>query len=334
VWNSKLDLTVNAPELSISELRIENDDNSDGILDAGETGDITFTVTNVGHADASFEGILSEVDDANDYLTLNSTATSLTSIAVGENVDVAYSSSADASTPFGAPVSVQLDVADETGNYTASSVQKFNIGVVPVYPISDEGTLTVCTGLFYDSGLEDNDYSNDEDYTMTFVAGDEGKMISLDFVEFNVEAGYDYLKVYNGLSTSNDLIGTFDNSEPLTVITANNDDGALTFVFHSDYSETGNWKAEVSCVEASGINDIAFDEVKIYPNPTKGIVTISTTNYYNSKIDVFSLNGKKVYSINAVSDKTNIDLSSYVKGIYFIKVTSDNNVSNFKIVVQ
>ena len=43
-----------------------------------------------------------------------------------------------------------------------SSTQDIVLALTPLYPISNAETLSVCTGIFYDSGLDAGEYDNDE----------------------------------------------------------------------------------------------------------------------------------------------------------------------------
>jgi PKD repeat protein len=87
---------------------------------------------------------------------------------------------------------------------------------------------------------------------MTFLPGTAGSKIIVEFSAFNVEwesnCDYDWLKIYDGSTTGASLIGTYCGTDSPGTVEATNDDGALTFEFHSDYSvnESG-WKALVSC---------------------------------------------------------------------------------------
>ncbi len=252
-WESNFNVIVNSPAITVGDVFVTNDDNADGRLDPGETGDINFTITNTGHAAADFGGTLSESSDPNNYLTLGGTSFAPVSLAASASQDFSFTgASADVNTPLGSPVGLQLDVAaGASAQYTDVSNQDLIIGIVPIYPISDEGTLNVCTGTFYDSGLDAGDYDNGEDYIMTFMPGTSGKMINADFISFETESGYDNLKIYNGTSASAPLIGTYDGTNSPGSVTADNIDGALTFVFHSDGSVTkAGWEAEISCVES------------------------------------------------------------------------------------
>jgi PKD repeat protein len=113
-------------------------------------------------------------------------------------------------------------------------------------------TITTCTGIFYDTGGDTGNYDDDEDFTMTFMPGAAGAKIIVDFESFDVEyqssCTYDWLKIYDGESTSANLIGTYCGTDSPGMIEATNNAGAITFDFHSDYSQTkAGWKALISC---------------------------------------------------------------------------------------
>ena len=117
----------------------------------------------------------------------------------------------------------------------------------PVFNMTN-GTITTCSGDFYDSGGASGAYQNNEDYTMTFYPSTPGAMIRFNFTLFATESGYDYLRIYDGTSTSATLIGTYNGSTGPGTVTANNPSGALTFNFTSDVSVTpAGWEASISC---------------------------------------------------------------------------------------
>ena len=87
---------------------------------------------------------------------------------------------------------------------------------------------------------------------MTFVPGTLGAKMIVEFLMFDVEyqsaCDYDWLKIYNGSSTTAPLMGTYCGTNSPGTVAATNASGALTFQFHSDYSETmQGWKALVNC---------------------------------------------------------------------------------------
>jgi PKD repeat protein len=110
------------------------------------------------------------------------------------------------------------------------------------------GSVTTCTGNFYDSGGSAGSYANSLNLTETFYPSTPGAMVRMTFNSFSTESGYDYLRIYNGTSTSATLIGTYHGTTGPGTVTASNASGALTFNFTSDGSVTGTgWSASISC---------------------------------------------------------------------------------------
>ncbi len=69
----------------------------------------------------------------------------------------------------------------------------------------------------------------------------------------------------------------------------------------------------------SGLTELTFGEqIKMYPNPTSGIVTLSGVH---GKVFVYNAIGKLVYSeLPTATGNCQLDLSQQAKGIYFIKI--------------
>lgn len=72
-----------------------------------------------------------------------------------------------------------------------------------------------------------------------------------------------------------------------------------------------------------------YDNLSIYPNPAKEIITISLSNDNIRSIELIDFTGKKVLSQDMdIETKTNsIDVSSLANGIYFIKIKSETNTT-------
>ena len=72
---------------------------------------------------------------------------------------------------------------------------------------------------------------------------------------------------------------------------------------------------------------------KLYPNPTQGYFSIEQENIQT--VEIINIKGQTLKIFNNVnSEKLNINLSSNSKGIYFVKVTSEDNVSIKKLILK
>ncbi|ARV14637.1 CUB domain-containing protein [Polaribacter sp. SA4-12] len=116
---------------------------------------------------------------------------------------------------------------------------------------SNGQTITTNSGNFFDSGNTGGSYGDNENYSVTFKSSD-GNPIEINFTSWNVEdnasCSYDGLRIYDGLTNSATLLGTFCSNSPGT-ITSTNTDNALHFEFYSDTSVTeSGWEATIYTV--------------------------------------------------------------------------------------
>ena len=79
--------------------------------------------------------------------------------------------------------------------------------------------------------------------------------------------------------------------------------------------------------EQGSLFESVFNEqnIKLYPNPTKGLFTVELNDLNNKTIDIYDVMGKLIFSQNTTSNKVQIDLSSYATGLYFVKIKTENN---------
>ncbi len=81
-----------------------------------------------------------------------------------------------------------------------------------------------------------------------------------------------------------------------------------------------------------GVNSFDSKPISIYPNPSKGIVNIE--NVSNANIYVTDIIGNVIASQENITGSTSFDLSNNAKGIYMVKVVSNNKTMTKKVVVN
>jgi hypothetical protein len=81
------------------------------------------------------------------------------------------------------------------------------------------------------------------------------------------------------------------------------------------------------------INENTLDNINIYPNPSNGVITISTTPSNSYIIKAIDVLGNVVYSDSKIG-KYSIDLSSFGAGIYIIQLSNENSTSSKRVVIQ
>jgi len=173
-------------------------------------------------------------------------------------------------------------------------------------------TISTCSGTFYDSGGSGSDYTNNENYTVTFMPATSGAMLSFNFTSFYTESGYDYLYVFDGPNTSSTMIASYNGALGTATITATNPSGALTFQFISDNSKNhSGWTATISCSTPAPTNDNCSGAISLFSGLVCNKVTGTLANAtVSTPASTCSTNEDVWYSFVASSTTESISVSS------------------------
>ena len=82
---------------------------------------------------------------------------------------------------------------------------------------------------------------------------------------------------------------------------------------------------------------IAEKSVVIYPNPTKGIVTVEIKDYTDklqAEFRLTDLSGRTITNRKAVSRTQTFDLSGQIAGVYLLQIRINNESVVWKIIKQ
>ena len=75
--------------------------------------------------------------------------------------------------------------------------------------------------------------------------------------------------------------------------------------------------------------------MKIYPNPVRNILTVETLqSEENSTLSVFNVSGQQLLKQQVTSAKTQLDMSGFAKGVYTIRLMTNDKVEVRKIVKE
>ncbi len=81
-----------------------------------------------------------------------------------------------------------------------------------------------------------------------------------------------------------------------------------------------------------GIEENLLNSIKIYPNPTKGLIYISSKREPILGATVFDILGKKVLQLNGNIQQ--VDISTLQSGMYFLRITADDRNFVVKIIKE
>lgn len=143
-----------------------------------------------------------------------------------------------------------------------------------------------------------------------------------------------------GISGCSEFIPTVFVSTPPTVVSTGG--VAMPFGIIAAANPTVNLIDMIDSTKCLiiGINEISnYNLIGIYPNPTSGAFQIQVGNGQLAvgKVEIYNVLGENIYKSSVIGHQSSstIDLSSHPKGIYFVKVISEDGMQAVrKLILQ
>jgi PKD repeat protein len=272
----------------------------------------------VNYANADFSSNITQVIINNNVIFTDQSSCNISSYNWNFGVDATPATASTQGPHTVSYSSTGFKTVSLTVNGNVTKTKTDYIDVLPETFNMSNGTLTTCSGTFYDPQGTSN-YLNNLDYTMTLMPADTSKSIQAVFSLFDLEASsgciYDWLKIYDGTSTSASLLGTYCGTSSPGTVAGSNAVGALTFQFHSDVSVVGQgWVAALSCVNTPPP-----------PPPTYCLAGASICDEYISRVQVGTINNATACTSGGYANYTS--LFTKVSPGYTYPITVTNGLS-------
>lgn len=82
----------------------------------------------------------------------------------------------------------------------------------------------------------------------------------------------------------------------------------------------------------TAINTVENTSVSVYPNPALTFLNVQLTNFENTVIELYSIEGKLLTTQLANNNILQMDMTDYSAGNYLLRITSSNGkISSYKI---
>jgi hypothetical protein len=307
-----LGAAVAAPVFQLSYQSISGDNNGNGFLEPGESGNINIVAGNGGQINSGNASVVcTATGSTTGYVAINIPTVNVGIINVSKSVNVTHNVSIQAGTPIGTMILM--------GNQQVAT----------------------CSAMFYDRGGAFSNYDNMTDYITTISSPSGNLPVKVEFLTFELEAdpscNFDYLKIFNGGSSSSSLLGTFCGTNSPGTIISTDSGGKLTFQFHSDVGwRYPGWSARISCDDIiSKAEKSMLETLKIFPNPSNGIVNIKSSEGFYTEIFITDISGKVVYCAPSFTgNQLLINLTDKPNGIYLLHLKTKSETLIEKIIIS
>ena len=115
------------------------------------------------------------------------------------------------------------------------------------------------------------------------------------------------------------------------------------------YSSNGTYTVELIVDNSCGIdtfiqiinvtsvgvfNTSTNKDISVYPNPSHSVITIESTGISINNLEMFDIYGRKVKELKVNNNKFNVNISELSKGIYFVKLKTDNGIIINKVIKE
>lgn len=144
-------------------------------------------------------------------------------------------------------------------------------------------------------------------------------------------AGYGTLKTANG--TYNNVVMIKNGTHVYFYQTSPYSELLMDLIYSGPATIAGAYI--YSYVNVTSSNQLSDNEMKVFPNPTSGQLTIDLSNQQvTSVINLFNENGQSVLHKQVEGPIVHLDLKNNARGIYILRITSSATTTFRKIVLK
>jgi Secretion system C-terminal sorting domain/FG-GAP repeat len=203
---------------------------------------------------------------------------------------------------------------------------------------------TACFSYLWIDGNTFTSSNNTAMHTLTNAVGCDS-VVTLDLTINTIDVSVTLSLITNGITLTATLSGA-----TYQWIDCNNGDLPIAGETNQSFTTTvdGSYAVIIddgTCIDTSvctdisgiGINDDGIaSAIAIYPNPTTGKITVECEGM--ERVEVLDITGKLIYeiasSLSPRNDVVEIDISGFSKGLYFVRVSTQDGVGVERIVLE
>ncbi len=225
-------------------------------------------------------------------------------------------------------------------NLTANGLGNVDIFVLKLsqcYPDYTTDTISACVSYTWIDGITYTANDTSATYLTTNIQGCDS-IVSLHLTITPVDTSTIVVDNYLLAVTSNASYQWLDCNNGYAIIEGETNQG-----FTAD--DNGSYAVEVTengctdtsnCIVVSGlsINDLAVDQIRIFPNPTNGHINLELGNLENTSIRVFNASEQLLFQTENIKTPVYQFELNQPSGIYVIEIKSEGISKRFKLIKE
>lgn len=256
--------------------------------------------------------------------------------AICDNTNSTWSGPYNFFTGYCASQPSSLDNQGITTIVVNNQSENVSFTVAPYYINNAATNFNVIAGEENTIAITVETGENDPDW------GEYGYSYALNvWVDLNNNLSFDNNEIiYQGVSqdevASSIVNGTFtipantpEGTYRMRIVVMDDEDEIPDPCFNDGYGCTVDFTLNVTNSLSNGNQELKA--LQLYPNPTYDIVSI-TNDTEIQNVEIFDVNGRKLYSQNVNSTEFQINLQSFASGTYIVKVSSEGRQSTKKLI--
>lgn len=348
-WHKSFGLEVNAPDLEITSVSY-NDENGDGIIEAGET--VIFTIDGINNGGSDSGSAVLKTSTENELIHVINNEIELNAIEAGGSFSTDIEIYFDELITDGSFYNINFNLT--AGNYdchynyqgTISYIlESFETGDFSYlnWEFAYDNDWTITDEDAYDGSycarsgdIDDNEMSS---MIIYFDAKQDGELSF--YFKTSTEEGKDFLVLY----VNDELINRWSGENDWQPFNMSIPVGTYKVEWRYDKSPTGSYGDDRVMVDAIRLpinslimtdnveltdNELTFD---IYPNPNNGKFNIELPEG-NFSLKVFDITGRLIKNDDDIGGICQIDMSALNNGLYIIQIMDSERCSIRKIIIN
>ena len=213
---------------------------------------------------------------------------------------------------------------------SVSECSPFTVTQEPVAgtAIDDTTQVTLTVTDEYGNTAECSFHVNTVDQIKPLISCPEDRDITLDFGESFYEVQGNELDPlsYSDNCSEAMLSNNLNQSSTLNGELLEEGTMTITWTITDQYANTASCSFELSISPATDLPVHMAGNLKLYPNPTTGIIYMESPGQVPESVSISNLSGKIIFSSSDLDERNTFDLSPLLPGMYLIRIQTEDSL--------